>query len=201
MMCSRAARRFSLGVNKLAVGRVTGRAQAVCHFSQTNRAIDDTDAKTPKEGPNKLEIINRHGAGDARVTLSVGGKKFHTLRSTVNCNAVLMDQVARAKANNDITLDGDVFIDRDPKHFGFILQYLRNKADGVKVGANPNVKTGLKDADVVLPKDTTDLQELYHEAKFYDMSDLQTALATKSIFATVRSFFSKSFSPLSKLFT
>jgi len=84
-----------------------------------------------------LGDIIRHGQGDAYITLSVGGTKFHTLRSTVNSNPVLADHVARVEmaaaasnhSNNKLLHDGAVFIDRDPKNFAFILSYLRNQLD------------------------------------------------------------------------
>jgi hypothetical protein len=54
-----------------------------------------------------LGEIVRHGKGDAYITLSVGGTEFHTLRSTINSNAVLADHVARAEANSEITHKGE----------------------------------------------------------------------------------------------
>lgn len=47
-----------------------------------------------------------------------------------------MDHVVRteAKSKNNTKREEqtlEVFVDRDPKHFGTILEYLRNKADGV----------------------------------------------------------------------
>lgn len=44
----------------------------------------------------------------------------------------MMDHVVRAEANMEVMgSDHAVFVDRDPKHFGIILTYLRNKADGL----------------------------------------------------------------------
>jgi hypothetical protein len=76
-----------------------------------------------------LGEITIHGVGDACITLNVGDTKFHTLRSTLAANSVIADHVSRAEANSEITRDGAVFIDRDPKHFLFVLQVLHNKAD------------------------------------------------------------------------
>ena len=79
-------------------------------------------------------IIQRHGPGDGVITLNVGGKNFQTLRSTIAQNDVLMDHVVRAEANLEIGKNHEIFIDRDPKHFGMILAHLRNKADGISYG-------------------------------------------------------------------
>ena len=45
---------------------------------------------------------------------------------------------------------GRVFLDRDPKHFRLILNYLR-------------------DGDICLPVCTIELQEILHEALFYQV--------------------------------
>ena len=98
-------------------------ASCLKHFSSpalpSNEIIEQTS-----------RIISRHGVGDGVITLNVGGKNFLTLRSTINQNAVLTEYVTRAEANKELTQEA-VFIDRDPKHFGMILSYLRNKADGL----------------------------------------------------------------------
>jgi hypothetical protein len=67
------------------------------------------ESQTMIQGSNteSLGEIVRHGKGDAYITLSVGGTEFHTLRSTINSNAVLADHVARAEANSEITHKGE----------------------------------------------------------------------------------------------
>ena len=49
-----------------------------------------------------------------------------------------------------VFLQGRTFIDRDPKHFGLILNYLR-------------------DGTCVLPADSQGLQEVLQEAEFYQV--------------------------------
>lgn len=87
----------------------------------TEPATTTTDL-TILEGPDtySLGTIHRHGAGDATITLNVGGKEFHTLRSTVNANAVLSTLVVRAEQNKELTKGGAVFVDRDPAHFEIV---------------------------------------------------------------------------------
>ena len=136
-------------------------------------------------------LVQRHGPGDAMVVLSVGGTKFFTLRSTVNSNEVLSNHVAQAEINKAITQDGAVFIDRDPKHFPFILQFLRDRADGKALPrAGSKMKKKLMGGDLALPKDTKLLQEIYNEAAYYRISELQSALCSTGYFTLFASFFS-----------
>jgi hypothetical protein len=53
------------------------------------------------------------------------------LRSTINTSSVLANHVARAEANAEITDKGAVFINRNPAHFGIILQYLWNNVESL----------------------------------------------------------------------
>lgn len=115
--------------------------------SSTSSSANSNGAALPTATPI---IIQRHGPSDGVITLDVGGTKFRTLRSTVAHNAVLMDHVARAEANSEMSVAGGsasasasataaIFVDRDPKHFGMILTYLRNRADGVHGYPTPTV--------------------------------------------------------------
>mmetsp|Transcript_42525 Transcript_42525/g.77687 ORF Transcript_42525/g.77687 Transcript_42525/m.77687 type:complete len:236 (+) Transcript_42525:126-833(+) len=147
-------------------------------------------------------LIQRHGPSDGVITLNVGGKNFQTLRSTIAQNEVLMDHVVRAEANPEIITSGDhaIFIDRDPKHFGTILDYLRNKADGVF--RHPSVAQRLmkfsnnnkqvsadncqaaKDVttqifSIPLPKDSKTLTEMYFESIHYNIPALTDRICSQ----------------------
>jgi hypothetical protein len=126
----------------------------------------------------------RHGRGDACITLNVCGTEFQTLRSTVNANAVLADHVARAEANKEMTRNGAVFIDRDPKNFSFILQHLRNRVEMLKYSSSSVEKMAMQkftETYVRLPEDKDILRDLYIEATYYRIPELQGVL-TKSGF-------------------
>lgn len=145
-----------------------------------------------------LGEVVRHGRGDAFITLNVGGKDFHTLRSTVNSNPVLADHVARAEANREITKNGAVFIDRDPEHFNFILKHLRNRMEQLSTHGAPGPSKNLTrwtKANIELPKDDRVLRELYVEATFYRIEELQHVLCTRSWLTSVISFFNKNANP------
>ena len=158
------------------------------------------------EGSNTKTLgeIVRHGPGDGVMTLNVGGKEFQTLRSTIASNAVLADHVARAEANQEITIKGSVFVDRDPTHFGFILGYLRNRVDAgwvrpcvdktlencqsSKDSATTAFKAMAKNNVPNLPKDTKVLQEIYMEATYYRIPELQTVLCSTKYSVLVARF-------------
>ena len=159
------------------------------------------------EGTNTRSLgeVVRHGPGDAVLTLNVGGKEFYTLRSTVNANAVLADHVARAEANEEITKNGAVFIDRDPDHFPFILRHLRNRVEltcsslanckSAGVLGNHGLTIKWTQANIELPKDERVLRELYTEATFYRVEELKEAICAKSWLANIASFFNMNSNP------
>ena len=159
------------------------------------------------QGTNTKSLgeIVRHGPGDGCVILNVGGKEFHTLRSTVNSNAVLADHVARAEANQEFTKNGAVFIDRDPEHFGFILKHLRNRME--KISADHSISgsssgsaslaslTKWTKSHVDLPKDSHVLRDLFAEATFYRIPELRDAICSRTWLVNVFSFFNKNANP------
>ena len=133
----------------------------------------------------QTSIISRHGVGDGVITLNVGGKNFLTLRSTISQNAVLTEYVMRAEANKELTQDA-IFIDRDPKHFGMILSYLRNKADGLsstRLGAQlirRKINSYSSAVETIfLPQDQQSLQEIYYESMHYQIPELTAYVCTK----------------------
>ena len=158
----------------------------------TDVTLAETDSVLLEGSISKsLGKIVRHGKGDACIVLNVGGKEFITLRSTVASNPVLADHVARAEANKEIMpgASKSVFIDRDPSHFAFLLQYLRNQVELETAGLPSNAAGCVTGGEVVvtekvarmvgswktrsymptLPKDPKVLGELYVEATYYRM--------------------------------
>ncbi|KAK3283769.1 hypothetical protein CYMTET_8534 [Cymbomonas tetramitiformis] len=98
------------------------------------------------------------------VDLNVGGSLFLTTKGTITKNPVLNDLV-RYSLENGLLKDGAVFIDRCPKQFSFILNWLRN-----------NDRLEAKTARLPLPKDSQALKELYLEATFYRLTGLSQKL-------------------------
>lgn len=132
---------------------------------------------------NLLQHIQRHGRGDAVITLNVGGKEFHTLRSTVAACAVLAEHVSRAEANDEFTHGGKaVFVDRDPTHFHLILGHLRNKVEGLSYY---KAKHKAKANHVQLPKDITALRDIYVEATHYGIRELQADSCQQNLMVNI----------------
>lgn len=129
----------------------------------------------------------RHTNDDSVVCLSVGGSTFYTLRSTVESNEVLARHLERAATTEACRLEGKVFIDRDPKHFPFILQYLRDRVDtkGMSAGRLATLKNTFGGKHLALPKDNAALQELYVEASYYKLTELQSTLTSNSTLAGI----------------
>jgi BTB/POZ domain len=146
------------------------------------------------QGTNTMNLgkISRHGLGDACITLNVGGKEFYTLRSTVAANSVLADHVARAERNHEILRNGAVFIDRDPEYFHYILTYLRNRVEYQTLQfADKASLIKISKTYIELPSDPKVLRELYVEAVFYRMPDLQKALKESSVMVQMASVLSR----------
>lgn len=107
-----------------------------CH-KQIRRLLTTGETSLSVESFGDIDKIVRHGNGDRCITLSVGGTRFTTLRSTVEECPVLEEHVSRAEKNKEILLDGAVFIDRDPKHFVSILKMRldgKSDLDGLRSG-------------------------------------------------------------------
>ena len=110
------------------------------------------------------------------VTLEVGGEKFRTDLSTLTkCRDSLFPDLAKAlerrqesERDGRLKRDHHIFIDRDSRHFRFILNYLR-QGEQVMRGA------ALKKAD------RDDLQELIFELQYYRLRDLEVLVRRKMV--------------------
>ncbi|CAJ1934124.1 unnamed protein product [Cylindrotheca closterium] len=129
------------------------------------------------------QMIIRHSKADSVVSLNVGGKDFVTLRSTLQINPVLYDRVLRAEANNEL-IKGAVFVDRDPTHFGSILQHLRNVADSITLSSAKNRNAWLNrfssprtEVNIQIPGDTAKLRELFIEARYFKIKELEDVVS------------------------
>lgn len=144
------------------------------------------------QGSNTQNLgdITRHGQGDACITLSVGGTEFHTLRSTINANAVLADHVARAEANNEVQHNGAVFIGRHPVQFHFVLQHVRNRVESLTYTSHRNYLSSKNtESSLRLPKDLNTLRALYVETTYFRIPELQEALCQQNMVVAVTGIF------------
>ncbi|CAI5442405.1 unnamed protein product [Caenorhabditis angaria] len=116
------------------------------------------------EETSTVDVMSMNGESGShlneRVFLNVGGQKFETTVATITR---VPDTVLSVLVSDRWQLGEkeEIFIDRDPKHFSKILNYLR---DG---------------EHFVIPNDTEACDELKREANFYNMpilSDLCTPM-------------------------
>jgi hypothetical protein len=132
--------------------------------------------------------VIRHGTGDGVVTLNVGGTEFITLRSTIQMNSVLHTRVLMAEANQEFT-KGAVFIDRAPTQFLLILQHLRNRADMVQTHSFANTKFWKKNQVLIqIPKDRAKMRDLFVEAKYFKIEELEHLLCSYDIWTQFSNF-------------
>jgi hypothetical protein len=163
--------------------------------SSPRRFSELTKAETSAQPPvlaveESAHDIIRHGPGDGVITLNVGGKEFHTLRSTINCNQVLRDHVTRAQANQEFMKGGSsIFIDRDSANFGLILQHLRNKADNVRRFPSHTYFKIKQQVLIQVPKDKDVLRDLFVEARHYQIKELEDMLCSYDIMTRIASVF------------
>jgi hypothetical protein len=154
------------------------------------RLFSANEVKTVEETALKAEenvCVVRHGEGDRVVTLNVGGKEFITLRSTIQNNPVLFNRVTQAEANQEF-YKGAVYIDRDPTYFHLILQHLRNRADLMSCNSrwtpiNPRLSEKAhkilfkkKDVLIQIPEKKDALRDLYVEARYFQIGELESLL-------------------------
>ncbi|CAH1709230.1 BTB/POZ domain-containing adapter for CUL3-mediated RhoA degradation protein 3-like [Aphis gossypii] len=93
------------------------------------------------------------------VKLNIGGSLFYTTVTTLSkLDSKLRDMVLSEVAQNAETLESEgwVFIDRCGKHFGTILNFLR-------------------DGSVPLPETCVEISEILAETKYYGISELHDA--------------------------
>ena len=110
------------------------------------------------------------------VTVEVGGEKFRTELSTLTkCKDSLFPDLVKAlERKQESDRDGRpkrdpyIFIDRDPKHFRFILNYLR-QGEQVLRGA------ALKKAD------RDDFQDILFEVQYYRLTNLERLVRRRMI--------------------
>ena len=132
----------------------------------------------------RLGQIIRYGANDNVLQLSVGGKQFKTLKSTIASCPRMVDLCYLGKMNKEMSEGGRVFIDRDPELFPYILTFLRNRVEGLSL-ANAAANVANLQRHVHLPNERRKLRDLYVEAKFFGLEDLQEDIRESNVFTSI----------------
>jgi hypothetical protein len=198
-----ALRAYNRCAPRVSVGRqphnAAGRRLLSSSEVEAVEAIEEAALKA-----EETSLVTRHGEGDGVITLNVGGKEFITLRSTIQDNPVLYNRVLKAEANQEFT-NGAVFIDRDPTYFHLILHHLRNRADMLH---NPNslmsAKRAMfsrafpekahkvfkkKDVLIQVPEKKEAVRDLYVEARYFNIEELESLLCSVDWYTRFAQFF------------
>lgn len=95
------------------------------------------------------------------VKINVGGKEFLTLLATLNKADTLSRFIGGQQIRNMVNLqDGSIFVDRDPKHFPLIINFLRD------------FEYFQRQRMVSIPTKEEERDELELEATFYGIEQL-----------------------------
>jgi hypothetical protein len=138
------------------------------HLGSFLRQLKSTPPPPPV--PTNLALINTNIANSTiqknlpnkKVKLSIGGQLFTTSIQTLLKERSMLSAMFSGQFNLEPDEDGSYFIDRDPKHFATILNYLR---------------TGM----LILKEDqsSAELKEFRLEAEFYQVEGLLKQLEKK----------------------
>ena len=129
-------------------------------FSDYLQEQNNKKTSAPAFPPVEAEIIK----------LNIGGKLFSTFKATI-CKKILksrsghefhppnwLDNIVNGRLEAKRDEDGCIFVDRSPKYFDYVLNYLRL--------ANTS-------QELELPKNKSFLKDLINEARFYEMDGLK----------------------------
>ncbi|XP_062569686.1 uncharacterized protein LOC134231735 [Saccostrea cucullata] len=112
---------------------------------------ETTGAQYKPTSKQELKVKDMMARQKEIITLDVGGTKFTTTKSTLQEDPSSLLAALSSKTSETL------FIDRNPKHFPVILDFLRN---------------GCCTSDLVLPASFHAIKELYQECVFYELDNL-----------------------------
>lgn len=128
--------------------------------SPTNTAVVHRGAATPGPVANAVAAVTGQqsavkirGSPSKYVKLNVGGTLFYTTIDTLTKQDNMLRAMFSGRMEVLTDSEGWILIDRSGKHFGTLLNYLR-------------------DGHVSTPEPVTDIEELHAEAKYYLISGL-----------------------------
>lgn len=129
-----------------------------------DRLVDLCDVQITKKTRKEVtpKMIRNMAPSDV-VELNIGGTVFKTKKYTLTKINGFWKTLVTTEAPIKIDETGAIFVDRSPKHFGIILNFMRY--GDVKL---PDLKDG-----------KFDLNEIYNDATFYKLEVLASAVWRK----------------------
>jgi hypothetical protein len=96
---------------------------------EREKELAEIDARRA-ELHREITVMQMHQAAhEGRVELNIGGFRFETSVQTMRrVPHTFFDAYFSGRYAQDVCADGSIFVDRDGKHFGHVLEYMR---DGV----------------------------------------------------------------------
>jgi hypothetical protein len=132
------AKECTKGLADVAKERTKGLADVA---KERTKGLADV-AKEQLELQREVKAMRTHQeVQEGCVELNIGGHRFETSLNTLRrVPHTFFDAYFSGRYAQDVCSDGSIFVDRDGKHFGHVLEYMR---DGVAVG-EPGVRPSRK---------------------------------------------------------
>jgi hypothetical protein len=102
--------------------------EAVAEFAEKRAKGLAEVAQERADLHSEIEAMQTHQAQqEGRVELNIGGYRFQTSVETLRrVPHTFFDAYFSGRYAQDVCSDGSIFVDRDGKHFGHVLEYMRD---------------------------------------------------------------------------
>jgi hypothetical protein len=105
------------------------------------KGLAEVDARRTELSREITAMQMHQEAHEGRVALNIGGHRFETsVQALRRVPHTFFDAYFSGRYAQDVCNDGSIFVDRDGKHFGHVLEYMRDGHVSVaEAGAQPSV--------------------------------------------------------------
>jgi hypothetical protein len=123
------------GLADVAAKRAKGLAEVA---EERAKGMEEVEAKRAEVNREREAMQMHQEAQAGHVVLNVGGYRYQTSVQTLRrVPNTFFDAYFSGRYAQDVCRDGSIFVDRDGKHFGHVLEYMR---DGVVSMAQPGAR-------------------------------------------------------------
>jgi hypothetical protein len=108
---------------------------------ERDKGLTEVDARRAELHREVAAMHTHHAVHEGHVELNIGGFRFETSVQTLRrVPHTFFDAYFSGRYAQDLCTDGSIFVDRDDKDFGHILEYLRDGVVSVaERGARPSI--------------------------------------------------------------